>query len=149
MRPLLLCLTFIALASTGLAQTTPAKPKPDSRFGNWLFKAPDPQTWQRAEQNGALTFSVPRPPGDFCTITLFPGAAAGADFAAQFEAAVAADQKAKGTVTIEADSGAKPSKSQDGFDVLTRNLRAETAAMHTYHIYFGGRSGDRFDLVAF
>jgi hypothetical protein len=149
MRNSLVFLALLALASAGLAQNPPAKPKPDSRFGNWLFKAPDAQTWQRAEQNGALTFSVPHPPGDFCIITLFPGAPAGADFAAQFDAAVAADQKAKGTINIEADSGAKPSKSQEGFDVLTRNLRAETADLHTFHIYFGGHSGDRFDLVAF
>ncbi|MBC8039498.1 MAG: exo-alpha-sialidase [Opitutaceae bacterium] len=149
MRILLVCFALFGLASAALAQNPPEKPKPDSRFGNWLFKAPDPQTWQRSEQNGALTFSVPRPPGDFCVITLFPGGPAGADFAAQFEAAVAADQKARGTVTIEADSGAKPSKSQDGFDVLTRNLRSETDALHTLHIYFAGRSGNRFDLVAF
>ncbi len=149
MRNLLVCLALLGLASVVTAQNPPEKPKPDSRFGNWLFKAPDPQTWQRSEQDGALTFSVPRPPGDFCVITLFPGGRAGADFPAQFEAAVAADQKAKGTVTIDADSGAKASKSQDGFAVLTRNLRAETATLHTFHIYFGGQSGERFDLVAF
>src|SRR5215212_1846353 len=130
MRNLLVFLALLGFSSFSLAQPAPEKPKPDSRFSNWLFKTPDPQTWTRSEQNGTLTFSVPRPPGDFCTITVFQGATAGADFAQQFDAAITADQKAKGTVTIEADSGAKPSKSQDGFDVLTRNLRAETATLH-------------------
>ncbi len=125
------------------------KPTPDAKFGNWLFKTPDPSLWKRTEAGGTLIFSIPRPPGDFCTLTLFAGDKAEGDFANQFNRAVAADQGAKGTIKIEADSGAKPGKSTEGFDVITRTLRSETAALHTLHMYLGGQSGERFDLAAF
>ncbi|HVU18531.1 MAG TPA: hypothetical protein VHD32_16635 [Candidatus Didemnitutus sp.] len=146
-------LVFAALAllvlGHAIAQPAPEKPRPDARFGNWLFKTPDPKVWTRTEKNGALVFAAAEPPGDFCTITLFAGDHAGADFPAQFERAVAADLKAKDTVKIEADSGAKPGKSAEGFDTLTRSLRTETSTMHNLHLYVGGHSGDRFDLAAF
>lgn len=147
--PLLFLCTFIALVSVLRAQPAAAKPTPDARFGNWLYKTPDPHVWTRSEKNGQLIFATAEPPGDFCIITLFTGATAEADFAAQFNREVDRDQKAKDTVKIEADSGTKPGKSTDGFDILTRNLRAETSALHTYHIYLAGHSGDRFDLAAF
>ena len=142
----------VAIAAFGpaaFAQPAPEKPKPDARFGNWLFQTPDAHTWTRTEKDGVLIFSVDEPPGDFCTLTLFAGAKAGADFTQQFNTAVAADQKAKDTVKIEADTGSQPGKSQEGSDVLTRSLRSETSALHTFHWYLGGHSGDRFDLAAF
>ena len=124
-------------------------PLPNAAFGNWLYPKLDPQVWKQTVQNGNLVFSAAEPPGDFCTLTLFAGAPAEGDFTGQFDNAVAADQKAKDTVKIEADTGSKPSKAQEGFDVLTRSLRSETSALHTYHLYLGGHSGDRFDLAAF
>src|ERR1700712_242553 len=149
LRSTVFCATFIALAVFAQAQPTPEKPKPDTRFGNWLYKNPDPKQWTRTEKDGQLIFSAAEPPGDFCTITLFAGSKAEADFTGQFNHAVDLDQKAKDTVKIEADTGAKPGKSAEGFDVLTRNMRAETSALHTFHIYLAGHSGDRFDLMAF
>jgi hypothetical protein len=140
---------MMALGAVALAQPAPEKPKPDTRVGNWLYKAPDPSVWTRTEKDGNVIFSVDEPPGDFCMITLFAGAKAEADFAGQFDRAVAADQKAKDTIKIEADTGAKASKATEGYDVLSRSLRAETHALHTFHIYVAGHSGDRFDLVAF
>jgi hypothetical protein len=142
-------LAFIALVSVAQGQPAAGKPTPDARFGNWLYKTPDPHVWTRSEKDGQLIFSAAEPPGDFCMITLFAGKEADADFTAQFNREIASDQKAKDTVKIEADSGPKASKSAEGFDVLTRNLRAETSALHTFHIYLGGHSGDRFDLAAF
>ncbi len=139
----------LAFGWVALAQAAVEKPKPDATFGNWLYKTPDPALWKRSEAGGALIFSIPRPPGDFCTLTLFAGDKAEADFANQFNRAVAADQGAKGTIKIEADSGAKPGKSTEGFDVITRTLRSETAALHTLHMYVAGHSGDRFDVAAF
>ena len=144
-----LCVAMTALGTVVTAQPAREKPKPDAAFGNWLYRTPDGALWKRTEKDGNLIFSVDAPPGDFCTITLFAGAAAGPDFAAQFERAVAADQRAKDTVRIEADSGPKPGKSAEGFEVLTRSLRAETSALHTLHTYLAGHSGDRFDLAAF
>lgn len=140
---------FTCTAFTCVAQPAIQKPKPDARFGNWLYKTPDAKIWKRAEKNGDLVFSIDEPPGDFCTLTLFADATAADDFTAQFNTAVAADQKAKDTVKIEADSGAKPSKAVEGFDVLTRSLRSETSALHTFHMYIAGHSGDKFDLAAF
>lgn len=148
-RTAVLAAAFAGLFTIVQAQPATQKPVPDSRFGNWLYKAPDPKVWKRTEQNGAVVFSVDEPPDDFCTLTLFPGATAGADFTQQFSAAVDADQKAKGTVSVEADTGAKASKAAEGFDVLTRNMRSVTSALHTFHMYVGGHSGDRFDLAAF
>ncbi len=144
-----ICFIFIALISVARAQPAAEKPRPDARFGNWLYKTPDAKIWTRSEKNGQLIFSAAEPPGDFCTITLFAGKAADADFTAQFNREIEVDQKTKDTVKIEADSGPKASKSVEGFDVLTRNLRAETSALHTFHIYIAGHSGDRFDLAAF
>ena len=138
-----------AFGSFAVAQPAPEKPKPDASFGNWLYKTPDPRLWTRTEKDGNLVFAIAEPPGDFCTLTLFAGAKAEPDFTEQFNRAVAADQKAKDTVKIEADTGAKPSKSTEGYDVLSRSLRSETSALHTFHIYVAGHSGDRFDLVAF
>lgn len=137
--------------SLGVADSTYAedKPRPDARFGNWLYKTPNASTWKKIEKDGALIFSVDLPPGDFCTLTLFAGGKSEADFPKQFAAAVDADQKVKGTVKVEADGGPKPSKSKEGFDVITRSLRSETATLHTLHLYVGGHSGDRFDLAAF
>ncbi|HEY4247942.1 MAG TPA: sialidase family protein [Lacunisphaera sp.] len=148
-RHTVLCAALIAFVSFAQAQPAPAKPQPDARFGNWLYKTPNPHLWARSEKNGQLIFSAAEPAGDFCTLTLFAGATADADFTAQFNREVDRDQKAKDTVKIEADSGAKPGKSAEGFDILTRNLRAETSALHTYHIYLAGHSGDHFDLAAF
>jgi hypothetical protein len=146
---LLSCAILAACAfATGGAEPAPAKPAPDAQFNNWLFKTPGP-AWKRLESGGTLTFAVDLPPGDFCTLTLFPGGQAEADFGMQFARAVDADLKAKGTVKIEADTGPRASKSQEGFDVLTRNLQCETAALHTYHMYIGGQSRGRFDLAAF
>jgi hypothetical protein len=140
---------MIAFGPAALAQPAPENPKPDARFGNWLYKAPDPRLWKRTEKDGNLVFSVDQPTGDFCTLTLFAGATAGPDFAEQFSRAVAADQTAKDTIKIEADSGPKPGKSNEGYDVLARSLRSETNALHTLHSYIAGHSGDRFDLAAF
>jgi hypothetical protein len=145
----LLAVSAWCSAAVTHAAEAPEKPKPDARFGNWLYKTPDATTWKRTEKNGALIFAVDLPPGDFCTVTLFPGAKAGADFAAQFEAAVAADQKAKGTIKVEADSGAEAKTATEGFPVLTRRMQSETAELHTYHYYIAGHSGGRFDLAAF
>ncbi len=153
--PFLSRLAFVSLfalelTSFSFAQTAaPEKPKPDASFGNWLYKTPDPKLWKKSEKNGQLIFSIDEPPGDFCTLTLFAGENADANFAAQFDRAVAADQKAKDTVKVEADSGDKAGKAAEGFDVLTRNLRAETTAFHTFHMYIAGHCGDRFDLAAF
>ncbi|HTI99970.1 MAG TPA: sialidase family protein [Dongiaceae bacterium] len=143
------CAALLGFSLTSFAQPAPDKPKPDAQFGNWLFKTPDPKIWKRTEQNGNLVFAVDEPAGDFCTLTLFADAPAGADFAQQFDTAVAADQKAKDTVKIEADTGAKPGKATEGFDVLTRSLRAETSALHTFHLYIAGHSGAQFNLAAF
>jgi hypothetical protein len=144
-----LCLGPFFLASITEAQPSPTKPQPDSQFGNWLYQKPDPTAWTRSENNGNLIFSASEPPGDYCTITLFAGAAANGDFTQQFSAAVAADQQAKGTVQTEADSGPKAGKSVEGYDVLSRSLRSVTSSLHTYHMYVAGHSGDRFDLAAF
>lgn len=144
-----LCVAILSFSSAGFAQAPAEKPAPDARFENWLFKKPDPHVWHQSEENGNLVFALPRPPGDFCTLTLFAGQKAAPDFAAQFDQAVSRDQTAKGTVKIEADSGAKPSKAAEGFDVLTRSLRSETATLHALHLYIAGHSGDRFDLAAF
>src|SRR5450432_3998974 len=84
--------------AVGRAQPAAAKPVPDARFQNWLYKSPDPAVCKRAEAKGNLVFSVDEPPGDFCTLTLFADVPAEADFAAQFDHAVAADQAAKDTV---------------------------------------------------
>ena len=144
-----LCLGLFSVASIAQAQPSPAKPQPDSQFGDWLYKKPDPTAWTRSESNGNLIFSASEPPGDFCTITLFAGAPAAGDFAQQFTAGVAADQQAKGTVQTEADSGPKASKSAEGYEVLSRSLRSVTSSLHTYHMYVAGHSGDRFDMAAF
>ena len=146
---LALCLGIFSLVSIAHAQPSPAKPQPDSQFGNWLYKKPDPTVWTRSEASGNLIFSASEPLGDYCTITLFAGAAANNDFTQQFSAAVAADQQVKGTVQTEADSGPKASKSAEGYDVLTRSLRSVTSSLHTYHMYVAGHSGDHFDLAAF
>ena len=142
------CVAAVALLLGAAAQAAPEKPTPDARYGNWLYKTPD-AIWKRSESNGNLTFSIDSPPGDYCVITLFGGARADANFAAQFNRAIETDQEAKGTVKIEADTGAKASKSIQGYDVLTRSLRSETSALHTFHAYVAGHSGDRFDLMAF
>ena len=55
---------------------TRERPRPDARFGNWLYKTPDPQTWKKTEKEGRLVFGVDLPAGEFCTLTLFPGAGA-------------------------------------------------------------------------
>ncbi|MEO6995186.1 MAG: hypothetical protein ABI273_16390 [Lacunisphaera sp.] len=144
-----LCAALIAFVSLAQAQPAPAKPQPDARFGNWLYTTPDPHVWTRSEKDGQLIFAAAEPPGDFCTLTLFAGATADADFTAQFNREVDRDQKAKDTVKIEADSGAKPGKSTESVATLTRSVRAETSALHTYHIYLASHSGDRFDLAAF
>jgi len=138
--------TFNPLAQ---GQLVSSKPAPNSRFGNWLYQKPDAALWTANTNKGTLVFSASEPPGDFCTLTLFAGGPAEADFSQQFSAAVAADQLAKGTVQIEADSGPKSSKAAEGFDVLNRSLRSVTSALHTYHMYLGGHSGDRFELAAF
>lgn len=143
------CLGIIAFTAVVHAQPAPAKPSPDSRFGNWLYKKPDPAVWTMKESGGNLVFSASEPPGDYCTLTLFAGAPAGGDFAQQFSGAVAADQQAKGTMQTEADSGPKAGKSSEGYDVLTRSLRSVTGTLHTYHMYVAGHSGDRFDMAAF
>ncbi|MDB6128307.1 MAG: hypothetical protein JWM35_2203 [Verrucomicrobia bacterium] len=142
------CVAAVALMSGVVAHGAPEKPLPDARFGNWLYKTPD-AAWKRTESNGNLVFSIDAPPGDYCLITLFAGAKAESDFATQFNRAVTADQQEKGTVKIEADTGAKPAKAIQGYDVLTRSLRSETNALHTFHAYVAGHSGDRFDLMAF
>jgi hypothetical protein len=144
-----LCTAMLALSSVAPAQPVPEKPQPNAAFGNWLYKTPDPHLWKSTEKEGNLIFSVDEPPGDFCTLTLFAGAKADPDFTEQFNRAVGADQKAKDTIKIEADTGPKASKSPEGFDVLTRSLRSETSALHTFHIYVASHSGDRFDLAAF
>ena len=144
-----ICLAVFAFNPSAQAQPASPKPVPDSRFGNWLYKKPDAALWTAATNNGALVFAASEPPGDFCTLTLFAGAPADADFSQQFSAAVSADQQAKGTVQIEADSGPKASKAAEGFDVLNRSLRSVTSALHTYHMYVGGHGGDRFELAAF
>ena len=125
------------------------KPRPDARFGNWLYKTPDPAKWKRSEKDGQLVFSIDLPPGDFCTLTLFPGGNAQGEFAKQFDAAIAADQKEKGTIKIDADGGAQATKSAEGFDVLTRSMTCENSTLHTLHFYLAGHSGDRFDIAAF
>lgn len=144
-----LCLICFLLSPLCLGQDKPEKPKPDARFGNWLYKTPDPKVWKQSDQDGARVFSVDLPAGDFCTLKLFAGGPAEADFAKQFAAAVDRDQQVNGTVKIEADSGATASKSQEGFDVLRRSLRSVTSTLHTLHMYVAGHSGDRFDLAAF
>lgn len=143
-----LCVAISGFVSLAVGQPA-EKPQPDAQFGNWLYKTPDPQVWKRTEKDGALIFSVARPGADFCTLTLFPGAAATGDFTAQFNQAVSADQAAKGTIKVEADSGAKPGKAAEGYDTLTRSLRSEADAFHTLHLYAAGRSGEHFDLAAF
>jgi hypothetical protein len=143
------CLAVFAFNPWAQAQTVSPKPLPDSRFGNWLYQKPNAALWTGATNNGTLVFSASEPPGDFCTLTLFAGATAEADFSQQFSAAVSADQQAKGTVQIEADSGPKSSKAAEGFDVINRSLRSVTSALHTYHMYLGGHGGDRFELAAF
>jgi len=104
------CLAVFAFNPLAQAQPVSPKPVPDSRFGNWLYKKPDAALWTATTNNGALVFAASEPPGDFCTLTLFAGAPADADFSQQFSAAVTADQQAKGTVQIEADSGRKPAR---------------------------------------
>src|SRR3954447_17986492 len=115
----LVIFTWMALS---LGQAAEERPQPSTQFGNWLYRTPDPEGWHSSEKDGALVFAVDLPPGDFCTITLFPGAKAEADFTRQFEYAVSADQKAKGTLKIEADGGNEPRKSAEGFDVITRRI---------------------------
>ena len=67
------------------AGSTPAvKPKPDSRYGNILFKAPPSAAWRRAAQNDRVVFSAPLPPPDFCEITLFEGNKLAGDFRKAF-----------------------------------------------------------------
>ena len=124
-----LFITIVMSASMALAAEE--KPQPDAQFGNWLYKTPDAKVWRATEKDGALVFAIDLPPGDFCTITLSRGAKAEADFARQFENAVSADLKAKGSLRIEADGGNEPRKSDEGFDVLTRRIQAETAQFHT------------------
>lgn len=148
-RCLILCVATLGAGVFSHAQPAPEKPKPDTQFGNWLFKTPDAKVWTRTEQNGALVFTTDQPEGDFATLTLFPDAATNGDFTTQFNAAVAADQVMKGTVKIEADSGAKAGKAAEGYDTLTRSIRAETNALHSLNLYAGGRSGDHFNLAAF
>ncbi|HSV16706.1 MAG TPA: hypothetical protein VLI90_20745 [Tepidisphaeraceae bacterium] len=145
------CLALSCLSSFTFAQPAAGvtKPKPDARAGNWLFKTPDPAVWKRGDQAGATTFNVDLPPGDFCTLTLFAGGNADADLIRQFNTAIAEDQKAKGAVKIDGDSGPKPSKSAEGFDVLTRTIVSETNVLHTYNLYITGHSGGRFDMAAF
>src|ERR1700753_32486 len=88
---------YCGLAASAFAQTAAVKPKPDAQFGNWLYKTPD-ASWKKSEANGNLVFSIPAPPGDYCTLTLFADAQAQGDFATQFNNTVVADQKAKDTV---------------------------------------------------
>ena len=140
---------FLVFNLMAQAQPVPSKPLPDTRFGNWLYKKPDATVWTSVETNGNLVFSASEPPGDYCTLTLFGDTAANGDFTQQFIAAVSADQSAKGTVQTEADSGPKPSKAAEGYDVLTRSLRSVTSNLHTYSMYVAGHSADRFDLAAF
>jgi hypothetical protein len=148
-RLLIFCAATSAFCPIAGAQPAPETPKPDARYQNWIYQTPDPLKWMRSEKDGNLMFSVDEPSGDFCTLTLFADAKANPDFPGQFEQAVAADQRAKDTLKIEADTGASPSKSTEGDDVLIRNMRSETHTLHTFHMYVGTRSGDHFDLAAF
>ena len=142
-------LGLLTIAAKAAEPGAPEKPKPDARFGNWLYKTPDLGVWKREETGGNLTFAVSLPAGDYCTLTLFAGGKAAADFGKQFADAVDLDQKAKGTVKLNADGGPQASKAQEGFDVLTRSMACESAAGRTYHLYVAGHSGDRFDMAAF
>lgn len=137
---------FILVWSVAAVAATPnpGKPAPDAKFQNWLYRTPDAATWHAATTDAGLVFSVAVPDGQFCTLTLFSGQPAQADFAAQFNQAIAADQAAHGT-KVDADSGAKPSQAAEGYPVLTRSLRSGP----TNHMYVAGLSGGRFNLAAF
>ena len=135
----------------GLAQSGDRKPRPDARFGNFLFKTPDPSVWTRQERDGHLLFVAgANGKDDYCVLTLYPGDTAADDFRNQFNDAVAAKLKNRGVVgRMVADSGALPHRAAEGFDVLTRTIRGTTRHGEADHVYVAGRFQDRFELAAF
>lgn len=147
----LACIVFLfgLVLFSHATESGPPKPAPDARFGNWLYKTPDPARWTMSERADRRVFAAKLPPPDFCTLTVFTGGQLEGDFAAAFERAIAASLRELRSEKIERDGGAQTSKAAEGFDVLQRIVVAEAPDFHTYHWFLAGHSGERFDLIAF
>jgi hypothetical protein len=143
---LLCALAFPAFAASAEAA---AKPAPDARFANVLYRTPDPAVWKMSDQNGRRTFSAPLPPPDFCTLTIFPGHPLQGSFADAFDQAIRENLAELKSSEIVRDGGVQSSKAMEGFDVLQRLIVAEGPGFHTAHWFLAGNSGGRFDLIAF
>ena len=141
-------LLLVAARSTSWAQAD-AKPTPDARFGNVLYKTPDPARWSMTQTADRRVFSAKLPPPDFCTLTVFAGGKLEGDFPAAFDRAIRANLHERNADKIEGDGGDQSSAAAEGFAVLQRTLVAEAPGFHTYHWFLAGHSGDRFDLIAF
>jgi hypothetical protein len=131
------------------ADTPAAKPRPDARFGNVLFKTPDPDKWQRIEKDKKLIFAAEAPSGGFCTITISPAHDLEGEFQKSFDAAVAGQLKNHAFTRIERDGGIQLAKATEGFDVLQRLMICQSKDGHSYHWFLAGHSGSQFDLLAF
>lgn len=125
------------------------KPAPDARYGNVLYKTPDPARWTSRDLPDRRVFSARLPAPDFCTLTVFAGGKLDGDFGAAFERSVAICLNELESDPIERDGGATASRAAEGFDVLQRVLVANAPRFHTHHWFLAAHSGDRFDLIAF
>ena len=128
--------------------SAPAKPVPDARFGNVLYKTPDLSRWTVSNLADRRVYSAKVPPPDFCTLTVFTGSKLNGDFGAAFERAVTENLREHSS-RIERDGGPQASTAAKGFAVLQRIIVAEAPEFHTYHWFLAGNSGGRFDLIAF
>jgi hypothetical protein len=138
-----------AFARGRAAEPAAAKPVPDARFGNVLYRTPDAATWTRTDAADRRVFAAKVPPPDFCTLTILAGGPLTGDFAAAFERAVNASLQEKQAGKIERDAGVQASQAAEGFPVLQRTVVALAPQFHTYHWFLAGNSGGRFDLIAF
>jgi hypothetical protein len=143
------CCVFFHLVSAGLAaEPAAAKPVPDARFGNVLYRTPDRAAWTPTDAADRRVFSAKVPPPDFCTLTVFTGGKLEGEFTAAFERAVAASLR-EHAAKLERDGGVQTGTSAEGFPVLQRTVVAEAPEFHTYHWFLAANSGGRFDLIAF
>ena len=146
---LCLLLTFL-LSATGRAADGPAaKPKPDARYGNVLYRTPDRAAWTLTGQPNRRVFAATVPAGEFCRLTVFGGDKLEGDFTMAFERAVTAVLRELDAGAIERDGRPQASKAMEGFDVLQRVIVARNGARTTCHWFLAGHPGDRFDLIAY
>lgn len=142
-------LLALLLGLPAMAQTPPAKPAPDARYGNVLYKAPDPARWSVEDRGDRRVYSAKVPRPQFATITLFLGGPLRGDFATAFQTETLAALKETGATRIEGDGGVQESRAAEGFPVRQQTLVGAAPGVQTYHWFLAGNSGGRFDLLAF